>query len=371
MSDRLTKAKRVVIKIGSALLVESDSGRLDRDWLETLADDVSSLAARGQQILIVSSGAIALGRSRLGLSGEPAGLAEKQAAAAAGQIRLAQAYQEALEARNLVTAQVLLTLDDTEQRRRYLNARDTLNTLLSLGAIPVINENDTVATDEIRYGDNDRLAARVAQMADADCLVLLSDVDGLFESDPASNPDARLIPEVEAVTPDIEAIAGAAPTAFGTGGMKSKVAAAKIALAAGCHVVITSGRCPNPLAALQEGARCTWFVPAENPQSARKQWIAGGLKPAGSVTVDAGATAALGQGKSLLPAGITAVDGDFGRGDGIRILGPDGAEIGRGLISYSADDARAIMGHKSDEIGDILGYRGRDEMIQRDDLVLL
>lgn len=371
MPDRLTAAKRVVIKVGSALLVESDSGRLDRDWLETLADDVASLAARGQQILIVSSGAIALGRNRLNLTGAPAGLAEKQAAAAAGQIRLAQAYQEALEARNLVTAQVLLTLDDTEQRRRYLNARDTLNTLLSLGAIPVINENDTVATDEIRYGDNDRLAARVAQMANADCLVLLSDVDGLFESDPAQNPDARLIPEVEAVTPEIEAIAGAAPTPFGTGGMKSKVAAAKIALAAGCHVVITNGRRQNPVAALQGSARCTWFVPAENPQSARKQWIAGALMPAGSVTVDAGAAAALGQGKSLLPAGITAVDGDFGRGDGVRVLGPDGAEIGRGLISYSADDARAIMGHKSGEIGDILGYRGRDEMIQRDDLVLL
>jgi len=263
-----------------------------------------------------------------------------------------------------------LTIGDTEERRRYLNARGTLNALLGLGAVPLINENDTVATSEIRYGDNDRLAARVALMASADCLVLLSDVDGLYDGDPSANPEVTFIPEVERVTPEIEDMAGAAKTPTGTGGMITKIEAAKMALSGGCHVTITNGKCRQPLSALENGARCTWFVPRENPRVARKQWIGASLRPAGRLTVDNGAVAALSTGRSLLPAGVIAVDGKFERGDAVIILDPDGRELGRGLCAYSMADAQRIMGHKSGEIEDILGYRGRDEIIHRDDLAL-
>jgi glutamate 5-kinase len=283
---------------------------------------------------------------------------------------LAHAYEEALRPHDVSIAQVLLTIGDTEERRRYLNARGTLNALLGLGAVPLINENDTVATSEIRYGDNDRLAARVALMASADCLVLLSDVDGLYDGDPSANTDAILIPEVERITPEIEAMAGATQTATGTGGMITKIEAAKMALSGGCHVAITSGKSLKPLSALESGARCTWFIPRENPRVARKQWIGASLRPTGRLTVDNGATAALANGRSLLPAGVISVDGEFERGDAVIILDTDGHELGRGLCAYSTADARLIMGHKSGEIEDILGYRGRDEMIHRDDLAL-
>jgi len=297
-------------------------------------------------------------------------LEEKQAAAATGQIRLAHAYQDALARHGITVAQVLLTLDDTEERRRHLNARSTLNALLALGAVPVINENDTVATSEIRFGDNDRLAARVAQMISADTLILLSDVDGLYTADPRGDPDAAHVAVVNGVTADIEAMAGAAPPGYSSGGMVTKLAAAKIALAAGCRMAIAHGRADHALSALSRGARCTWFVPAAEPLTARKGWIAGKLDTAGAITLDAGAAGALARGKSLLPAGVIAVDGQFQRGDAVLVRGPDGATLGRGLIAYSAEDARRIMGHKSREIEALLGYRGRDEMIHRDDLVL-
>ena len=298
-------------------------------------------------------------------------LEEKQAAAAAGQIRLAHAYQEQLAKFDIAAAQVLLTGDDTESRRRYLNARTTLTTLLALRAVPVINENDTVATEEIRYGDNDRLAARVAQMVSADVLVLLSDVDGLYDSNPSSNPDAKWIPEVAEVTPAIEAMAGTTSSVdMGTGGMITKLAAAKIAMAAGCRMILSDGRGEGPLSRIEAGGRCTWFVPKANPRTARKNWIASGLKPTGGLVLDAGAVGALSRGKSLLPAGVTSVQGDFQRGDAVILLNAAGQEIGRGLSAYSAADARRIVGHKSGEIEGLLGYRGRDEMVHRDDLVV-
>ena len=372
MSQRLTAARRIVVKIGSVLLVDEASGHLQRKWLDALADDVAAMRARGQQVLLVSSGAIALGRRHLALTAKrDLRLEEKQAAAAAGQIRLAHAYQETLARHDLTAAQVLLTLGDTEERRRYLNARSTVDALLRLGAVPVINENDTVATAEIRFGDNDRLAARVAQMASADALVLLSDIDGLYSADPRTHPDARPIPEVAEITPEIEAMAGEPNPAYGSGGMVTKLMAAKVAVAAGCHMVIADGTRLNPLAAIEGGARCTWFVAVRNPRAARKQWIAGSLQPAGSLVIDEGALAALGQGKSLLPAGVTEVEGAFGRGDAVSVRGPDGHEAARGLVAYSAADARRIAGHKSREIEGLLGYRGREEMIHRDDLVLL
>lgn len=372
MSDRLAKARRVVVKIGSTLLVEEAQGALRREWLDALADDVAALRARGQDVLIVSSGAIAAGRRRLRLPvGRELRLEEKQAAAACGQIGLAHAYQETLARHQITCAQVLLTLGDTEERRRYLNARSTLNTLLRLGAVPVINENDTVATAEIRYGDNDRLAGRVAAMTSAEVLVLLSDIDGLYTADPRADADAQFVPEVTAISSEIEAMAGAPNPGDGTGGMVTKLIAARIAVAAGCHMVIADGKRLNPLAAIEGGGRCTWFVAAKTPRTARKQWIAGSLMPTGSVTLDEGAMAALAAGKSLLPAGVVAVSGDFGRGDAVRVLGPDGKEAARGLCAYSAAEAKRIAGHKSREIERLLGYRGREEMIHRDDLVLL
>ncbi len=366
----LLHAKRVVVKIGSALLVEQATGRINRAWLETLAADVSRLRARGQEVLLVSSGAIALGRRHLGLAAGKLKLDEKQAAAAVGQIRLAHAWKEVLDAHGLTVAQILLTFGDTEERRRYLNARTTLSALLRLGSIPLINENDTVATSEIRYGDNDRLAARVAQMISADCLVLLSDVDGLYTADPSKNSNATFVPEVYGITPEIERMAGAASSAVGSGGMTTKIEAARIAVAAGCHMCVALGHAEHPLKRLESGARCSWFYPTANPITVRKQWIAGALQPAGEVRVDAGAAAALRRGKSLLPAGVTHVHGKFERGDAVVVRDGSGLELARGLSAYSSDDAERIRGRKSGEIEALLGFRGRDELIHRDDLVV-
>ena len=368
---RLTDSKRVVIKVGSALLVDGDKGRLNRAWLESLAADVAAMHKRGQEVILVSSGAIALGRRHLDLGTGKLKLEESQAAAAVGQIRLAHAYKELLDAHEIAVAQILLTLGDTEQRRRYLNARGTLNTLLALGAVPVINENDTVATAEIRYGDNDRLAARVAQMIGADCLVLLSDIDGLYTADPHEDPDAHFIARVLEITPAIEAMAGGAGSDMGSGGMHTKIAAAKIAVGAGCHLCISLGTEENPLKRIEDGGRCTWFVPTSTPLATRKQWIAGTLKPAGAIAVDDGAVRALMGGKSLLPAGVTRALGRFDRGDTVSIVGPDGTEIGRGICAYSDVDAARIIGRKSADIEKVLGFRGRDEIVHRDDLVLL
>jgi glutamate 5-kinase len=367
----LTQARRIVVKVGSALLVDAESARVNRAWLETLVEDLLRLRRRGQRVILVSSGAIALGRRRLGLKHGTLRLEESQAAAAVGQIRLAHAYKELLESNDVTVAQVLLTLEDSERRRRYLNARATLESLLELGALPVINENDTVATAEIRYGDNDRLAARVAQMTGADCLVLLSDVAGLYSADPNRDPTARLIREVRHITPEIEAVAGRTASALGSGGMAAKIAAARIALAAGCHMCIAAGAPRHPLRRLEEGAECTWFVPTATPAAARKQWIAGTLRPAGAITIDAGALRALLEGRSLLPAGVTGARGRFDRGDTVSVLAADGVEVARGIIAYSDSDAARIMGRKTSEIAAILGFRGRDEMIHRDDLVLL
>jgi len=367
----LVRARRLVVKVGSALLVGGDSGRLNRAWLETLVEDLARLRKRGQQLILVSSGAIALGRRRLGLRPGTLRLEESQAAAAVGQIRLAHAYKELLEEHGVTVAQVLLTLEDSERRRRYLNARATLDALLALGALPVINENDTVATAEIRYGDNDRLAARVAQMVGADCLVLLSDVEGLHSADPNKDPHARILPEVSQITPEIEAMAGGSASQVGSGGMAAKILAAKIAMAAGCHMCIAAGHHRHPLRRLEEGAECTWFVPSATPLAARKQWIAGTLRPAGAITIDAGALRALLEGKSLLPAGVTGARGRFERGDTVSVLTAAGAEVARGIVAYSDGDAARIMGRKSSEIEQLLGFRGRDEMIHRDDLVLL
>ena len=367
----IENARRIVVKIGSALLARDAEKNLDRKWLDALADDVAACRTRGQETIIVSSGAIAVGRRRLKLPTRALKLEEKQAAAACGQIGLAHAYQETLARHGIPVAQILLTLGDTEERRRYLNARETIETLLRVGAVPVINENDTVATAEIRFGDNDRLAARVAQMASADLLILLSDIDGLYSADPSVDPGAQFVSEIQAITPEIEAMAGKTTTADSSGGMVTKLVAARIANAAGCHLVIADGRPANPLAKIIEGNRCTWFLAGANPRTARKNWIAGHLRPSGSISVDLGATQALAVGKSLLPAGVVTVAGQFDRGDAVSVLGPNGQEIGRGLSAYSAVDARLIAGHKSREIERILGYRGREEMIHRDDLVLL
>ena len=366
----LANAKRLIVKIGSALLVDEESGGIRRKWLDALADDVAALRERGTEVILVSSGAIAVGRRHLGLETGTLRLEEKQAAAATGQIRLAHAYQETLARHHITVAQILLTLGDTEERRRHLNARSTLNTLLKMGAVPVINENDTVATAEIRFGDNDRLAARVAAMISADTLVLLSDIDGLYTADPRKDGNATHIAEITEMNAEIEAMAGEAPTSYSSGGMVTKVAAARIAMSAGCRMAIADGRRMNPLQAILDGGTCSWFVPASEPKTARKRWIAGALKPSGTLTVDAGALAALKSGRSLLPAGIIKVEGKFERGDAVVVADAEGNEVARGLTAYSARDARHIMGHKSREIAGLLGYRGRDEMIHRDDLVL-
>ncbi|HYD67386.1 glutamate 5-kinase [Azospirillum sp.] len=371
----LLDARRLVVKIGSALLVDGKTGKIRRQWLDALADDVAACRARGTEVVIVTSGAVAAGREHLGLIGRALRLEEKQAAAATGQIRLAHAYQETLARHDITVAQVLLTLEDTEERRRHLNGRATIDTLLKLGAVPVINENDTVATAEIRFGDNDRLGARVAQMISADTLVLLSDIDGLYTADPRKDPDATHIPVVRELTRAIEDMAGEPPPGYSSGGMVTKIAAARVAMAGGCRMVIAKGARMNPLAALEKttaegGAPCTWFLPSAEPSNARKAWIAGHLNPAGAFVVDDGAARALGQGASLLPAGVASVEGAFERGDLVLVKDGTGREIARGLSAYSAEDARLIVRRKSNEIETILGYRGRDEMIHRDDLVV-
>ncbi len=366
----LARARRVVVKVGSALLVDSQRGDLNRAWLQTLVEDLVELRARGQEVILVSSGAIALGRRQLGLARGPLRLEESQAAAAVGQIRLAHAYSELLGAHGVTVAQVLLTLEDSEERQRYLNARATLTELLARGSLPVINENDTVATAEIRYGDNDRLAARVAQMTSADCLVLLSDIDGLYTADPHRDPAARFIARVEAITPEIESMGGASASDVGRGGMATKIAAARIAVAAGCHMCISAGQPMHPVRRIAEGVRCTWFVPSESPVVARKQWIAGTLRPAGSIVIDAGAERALRAGKSLLPAGGVRLEGRFEAGDTVSVRDLQGREIARGIIGYSDADAARLLGRQSADIEAILGFRGRDELIHRDDLVL-
>ncbi|HJN23399.1 MAG TPA: glutamate 5-kinase [Rhodospirillales bacterium] len=366
----LEAGRRIIVKIGSALLVDAERGTLHRQWLEALAADLARYRKRGQDVIIVSSGAIAIGRRHLRFSGTDLKLEEKQAAAATGMVRLAHAYEEVLSHHGMTVAQLLLTLDDSEDRRRYLNARNTLSTLLRLGAVPLINENDTVATDEIRFGENDRLAGRVAAMISADILVLLSDIDGFYSTDPRRKAGARHIPIIDQITPEIEVMAGSSRTDYGTGGMITKIAAAKSAIAAGCATIVADGKPLHPLRAIEEGARCTWFLPRANPRAARKHWIAGILRPAGIITIDNGAMKALGSGKSLLPAGVTEVEGAFKRGDAVIVKAADGSQIGCGLSAYSVEDARRIMGHKSGEIESLLGYRGRDEMIHRDDLVL-
>lgn len=370
MSETLATAYRLIVKIGSALLVEEASGDIRHRWLDALAEDIARCRARGQEVLIVSSGAVAVGRRYLGLTGRSLKLEEKQAAAAAGQIRLAHAYQEALERYHIAVAQILLTPDDTEERRRHLNARATIEQLLALGAVPVINENDTVATQEIRFGDNDRLAARVAQMISADTLALLSDIDGLYTADPRHDRAACHIPELREITGEIEAMAGDAPVGHSSGGMVTKLVAARICMAAGCRMVIAKGEAMHPLRAIENSARATWFLPSAEPRTARKRWIAGTLNPMGSFIIDGGAEAALRRGTSLLPAGVAAVEGEFERGDPVVVKTGDGREVARGLSAYSSAAARAIAGHKSREIEAVLGYRGRDEMIHRDDLVV-
>ena len=367
MFDRL---ERLVVKIGSSLFVDARTGALDREWLSALCEDIVRLRERGTSVVIVSSGAVALGVRALGLDIGRSRLDEKQAAAAVGQIVLAHAYQELLQAHGVTTAQVLLTLDDSESRRRYLNASRTLRNLLKRGAVPVVNENDTVATEELRYGDNDRLAARVAQMISSECLVLLSDVDGLYTADPQTDAAAQHIAEVEELAPRHWEMAGGPGSRDGTGGMRTKLDAARIAVAAGCRMAITTGHVLHPLRALEDGGRATWFLPAATPQAARKQWIAGSLGAQGALIVDAGAQRALSQGRSLLPAGVTAIEGEFDRGDAVRIVTPDGREIGRGLCAYSAAEGRQIVGRHSSGIEAALGYRGRDEIIHRDDMVL-
>ena len=361
---------RVTLKVGSALLVD-EAGRVRRGWLDGLAADIAALRARGSQVIVVTSGAIALGRRALRLPKRSLRLEEKQAAAATGQILLAGAWAESLAEHGLATAQILVTLGDTESRRRYLNARATMETLLKLGAVPVVNENDTVATTEIRYGDNDRLSARVAVMAAAETLVLLSDVDGLYTADPTTDPEARHLPEVAEITAEVRAMAGGSGSDVGTGGMASKLVAARIATQSGCAVVLASGKADRPLAALRAGARSTLFLAPSTPRSAKKHWLAASLKPAGRLTVDDGAVRALRRGSSLLPAGVTAVAGSFERGDAVLVENATGLAIAKGLVAYDATDARAIKGRHSEAIEALLGYRGRDEMIHRDDLVLL
>ena len=371
MIPTLSTARRLVVKIGSALVVDPAKAAPRKAWLDGVAADIAALRARGTDVIVVSSGAIALARRSLKLTRKNLRLEEKQAAAAVGQIRLAQAWTEALQAHGLTAAQLLLTLEDSEDRRRYLNARATLTTLLALACVPVINENDSVATAEIRFGDNDRLAARVAEMVQADQLVLLSDIDGLYTADPRRDPEATHIPVVETITPEIEAMGGEPLPGYSSGGMRTKLMAARIATGAGCAMAIAVGQVDRPLQALADGARCTWFLPAPEGRTARKRWILGTIQPQGSLTVDAGAARALAQGRSLLPAGVRALDGDFSRGDAVVVMDPQGTPLARGLSAYGSADAARIIGHKSGEIEALLGWRGRDELIHRDDLVLL
>jgi glutamate 5-kinase len=387
----LADFRRVIVKVGSSLIVDAEAGRVKEDWLASLADDLAKLHRDKRDVLVVSSGAISLGRAVLKLPRGPLKLDDSQAASAVGQIALARTWSAVLGARDITAGQVLVTLQDTEERRRYLNARSTIERLLEWRAVPVINENDTVATNEIRYGDNDRLAARVATMASADLLILLSDVDGLYETPPGADVGRqsagvgvdvgkgsaevgvdvdKFVPMVARITPEIEAMAGSAGSELSRGGMRTKIEAGKIATHGGTHMVIASGRIAHPLAAIAGGARCTWFLTPANPVTARKKWIAGSLETKGVLTIDAGAVAALRGGKSLLPAGVIRVDGAFARGDAVIIRGPDSVEIARGLIAYDAEDADKIKGRSSSDILMILGYGGRAEMVHRDDLVV-
>jgi glutamate 5-kinase len=366
----LADFRRIVVKVGSSLLVDSNAGRVNEAWLASLAEDIAAMHADKRDVLVVSSGAIALGRAVLRLPAGPLKLDDSQAAAAVGQIALARTWAEVLSRHGITAGQVLVTLQDTEERRRYLNARSTIERLLEWRSVPVINENDTVATNEIRYGDNDRLAARVATMASADLLVLLSDVDGLYDAPPGVNANAKRVPLVARITAEIEAMAGAAGSELSRGGMQTKIEAGKIATQAGTHMVIASGRIAHPLKAIANGAACTWFLTPANPVTARKKWIAGSLEPKGTLTIDKGAVSALNSGKSLLPAGVIRVEGTFARGDAVVIRGPDGAEVARGLVAYDAEDADRIKGRSSADILTILGFGGRVEMVHRDDLVV-
>lgn len=363
----IADARRLVIKIGSALLVDRATGELRADWLQGLADDVAALRARGADVILVSSGSIALGRGILDLPRSELTLEQSQAAAAVGQIRLAGAYGAALAQHSLIAAQVLVTLEDSADRRRYLNSRATLEQLLRMGAVPIVNENDTIATDEIRYGDNDRLAAQVAVTAGADQLILLSDVDGFYSGNPGVDPEARRFDVIDAITPRIEAMAGDAGSGLSKGGMKTKLMAARTAMAAGCDMAITEGSVMRPIRALERGAPATWFRAQGTPQQKRKAWI-GAMKPKGRLVVDAGAVRAMARGSSLLPAGVTQVTGRFGRGDPVEITGPDGAQLGLGLSRYAAQDAEAIKGLRSDAIEPVLGYPARAALIHRDDM---
>ena len=367
---KLDQFSRIVVKVGSSLLVDRARGALKQEWLDALVADLAGLHARGADVLIVSSGAIALGRTVAGLKAGRLKLEDSQAAAAIGQIALARAWSQALHQRGIVAGQVLLTLQDTEERRRYLNARETLARLSAMRAEPIINENDTVATSEIRYGDNDRLAARVATMASADLLILLSDIAGLYDAPPGDNPGARLIPLVERITPAIEAMAGGAASELSRGGMRTKIEAGRIAAGGGAHMVIADGRVIHPIARVAAGGPCTWFLTPSNPVTARKAWIGGTLELKGAVSVDSGAARALASGKSLLPAGVTRIEGAFARGDCVAIRDENGAEIGRGLIAYDALHAERIRGRNSRDIAQALGVTGRTEMIHRDDMAL-
>ena len=365
-----TNSQCLVVKIGSALLTSAVSGTLKQEWLDALADDVADLMKGGKRVVIVSSGAVAVGRQKLGLIDSQLRLEEKQAAAAAGQVGLFHSWEQSLQRHEINIAQILLTPDDTEERRRHLNARNTIETLFALGVVPVINENDTVATEEIRFGDNDRLGARVAQMIGADTLILLSDIDGLYTSDPRIDKSAKLVEEVQEITPEISAMAGNAVRSYSSGGMVTKLEAARIATRAGCRVVIADGNALHCLTAINAGGRCTWFMPNANPSTARKRWISSTVQPAGSITIDDGAGKALAGGKSLLPAGVIKIEGVFKRGDTVLILDHTGYRLGSGLSAYSSDDAKLIAGHQTREIERLLGYSGRAEMIHRDNLVL-
>lgn len=367
----LTNARRIVIKVGSSLMTDEANGKVRADWLASMVEDLVRLRKSGKEIIIVSSGAVALGRKTLGINDKNLRLEEKQAAAACGQLAMMRAWREALEKHHISAAQLLLTIDDSENRRRYLNARNTLETLLAHHIVPIINENDTVATAEIRFGDNDRLAARVAQMASAEILILLSDIDGLYTADPHTNKEAKFIPEVKQITAEIEQMGGDAVSSVGTGGMATKIAAAKIALAAGCHMLVMAGKEPYPITRLENGERGTWFIADANPMNARKHWISGAINPSGAVWVDDGAAKALKSGKnSLLPAGVVKVEGGFERGDAVLIKDAQGNKIGKGLVAYSSADAEQIAGHQSQEIEELLGFKGRVALIHKDDLVL-
>ena len=368
-AELISGAKLIVIKIGSALLVQADTGGVRSDWLHALAKDVAALKATGTGVILVSSGSIALGRRVLNLNGSTLSLEQSQASASVGQIRLAQAYQNALEPHGIVAAQVLVTLEDSENRRRYLNSRATLAALLENGAVPIVNENDTVATDEIRYGDNDRLAAQVASLAGADLLVLLSDVDGLYTADPREEADAAHIPNVDEITVNMENSAGGVGSEGAKGGMKTKLMAARIAMKAGCAMVIAKGATNRPLYRLQNGEMCTVFQAAGDPSTARKRWISA-MKPKGRIFVDKGAIAALQKGRSLLPAGVTSIEGNFERGDPVEIAGPDGVALAKALAGYDIAEARAIIGHHSAEIETVLGHPGRAALVHRDDMAI-